>query len=44
MRSMPPAVVGPEARGEYPVTLSSTLARRQRDAVEDVRAREATVR
>jgi nicotinate phosphoribosyltransferase len=41
LRSMPSAVVDPEARGEYPVTLSPTLAKRQRDAVESARTREA---
>jgi nicotinate phosphoribosyltransferase len=42
MRSMPSAVVDPDARDEYPVTLSSTLAKRQKGAVEDTRRREAT--
>jgi nicotinate phosphoribosyltransferase len=44
MRSMPPAVVDPEGQGEYPVTLSATLARRQKGAIEGVRAREAMAR
>jgi nicotinate phosphoribosyltransferase len=42
MRCMPSHVVDPDARGEYPVTLSAALARRQRHAVEDARRREAT--
>jgi nicotinate phosphoribosyltransferase len=41
MRSMPPDVLDADARGEYPVTLSPTLAKRQRDAVADLRRREA---
>jgi nicotinate phosphoribosyltransferase len=41
MRWMPPELLEPETSAAYPVRVSETLARRQRAAVETVRARES---